>query len=89
MVSLGCSSSFWLRQPIKRWWNQWDKGAIKGHFFSDHSTLTNRPDTKTQLTLFFVEDLCFSSLKVIYSHINEQFSGEKSKKAGRNPRRNK
>ena len=28
----------------------------KGDFFSDHSTLTNRPDAKTQLSLFF-EDL--------------------------------
>ena len=27
--------------------------AGKGHFFSDHSVLTNRPDAKTQLSLFF------------------------------------
>ena len=27
---------------------------IKGHFFSDHSTLTNRPDAKTQLSLIFL-----------------------------------
>ena len=25
----------------------------KGHFFSDHSALTNRPDAKTQLSLIF------------------------------------
>ena len=32
----------------------------KGHFFSDHSTLTNRPDAKTQLSLIFLRfSSCF------------------------------
>ena len=34
-------------------------GWGKGHFFSDHSALTNRPDAKTQLSLIFFEDLGF------------------------------
>ena len=30
----------------------------KGHFFSDHSTLTNRPDAKPKVHFFF-DDLGF------------------------------
>ena len=30
-----------------------DSPRVKGHFFSDHSALTNRPDAKTQLSLIF------------------------------------
>ena len=34
---------------------------FKGHFFSDHSTLTNRPDAKMQLSLIFlrISSSCF------------------------------
>ena len=32
---------------------QWSKVCAKGHIFSDHSALTKRPDTKTQLSPFF------------------------------------
>ena len=31
----------------------------KGHFFSDHSTLTNRPDANSQISIIFLEDLGF------------------------------
>ena len=31
----------------------------KSHFFSDHSTLTNRPDAKTQISLIIFEHLGF------------------------------
>ena len=31
----------------------------KGHFFSDHSTLTNRPDAKMQLSLIFLKIWAF------------------------------
>ena len=32
----------------------------KGHFFSGHSTLTNRPDAKTQLSLILLRiSSCF------------------------------
>ena len=38
-----------------------EKCQAKGHFFSDHSALTNRPDAKTQLSLtFFRFSSCFS-----------------------------
>ena len=30
-------------------WNE-----VKGHFYSDYSALTNRPDTKTELSLIFL-----------------------------------
>ena len=49
-----------------------EKCQAKGHFFSDHSALTNRPDAKTQLSLtFFFEDLGFQRLEIIYSNIIE------------------
>ena len=35
------------------------RGVSKGHFFSDHSTLTNRPDAHTQLLLMFLKIWAF------------------------------
>ena len=36
-----------------------EKRISKGHFFSDHSTLTNKPDAKTQLSLIFLKVWAF------------------------------
>ena len=43
----------------KKSWIELTLGVGKGHFFSDHSTLTNKPDAKMQLSLIFFEDLGF------------------------------
>ena len=41
-------------------WDDEDAEPGKGHFFSDDSALTNRPDAKTQLLLIFLRiSSCF------------------------------
>ena len=47
------------QQQILRF--QTDGGSFKGHFFSYHSTLTNRQDTKTQLSLIFLKIWAFQN----------------------------
>ena len=53
---------------------------VKGHFFSDDSGLTNRPDTKTKLSLIFLKICAFKGQKSSILTLLSNFQAKNPKK---------